>query len=172
MVKQIQTIRRLFPTNCLSVFDHIVGLALKVFNFRKMKPFKTHRNTTLYEGQLWIKQNLCTYQKRSSLKVSFPVLLIIKVFIQYFSGIIFKSGTGKKSVKALIGRRWFSINETSNDQNLLGFYVKFHRGWNIPVMPNQNIYGLLQIKIIQDWWGFCLLHNPPVWLCKQLNTHF
>ena len=29
MVKQTQTIRRLLPTNCLSVFDHIVGLPLK-----------------------------------------------------------------------------------------------------------------------------------------------
>ena len=30
MVKYTQSIRRLLPTNCLSVFDHFVGLALKV----------------------------------------------------------------------------------------------------------------------------------------------
>ena len=29
MVKHTQTNRRLLSTNCLSVFDHIVGLALK-----------------------------------------------------------------------------------------------------------------------------------------------
>ena len=29
IVKQTQPIRRLLPTNCLSVFDHFVGLALK-----------------------------------------------------------------------------------------------------------------------------------------------
>ena len=29
IVKHTQTICRLLPTNCLSVFDHIVGLALK-----------------------------------------------------------------------------------------------------------------------------------------------
>ena len=29
MVKHTQTIRRLLPTNCLSVFDHFVWLALK-----------------------------------------------------------------------------------------------------------------------------------------------
>ena len=29
MVKQTQTIRQLLPTNCLRVFDHFVGLALK-----------------------------------------------------------------------------------------------------------------------------------------------
>ena len=30
MVKHIQTIRRLFPTNCLSVFDHFGGRRLRV----------------------------------------------------------------------------------------------------------------------------------------------
>ena len=29
MAKHTQTIRRLLPTNCLSVFDHFEGLALK-----------------------------------------------------------------------------------------------------------------------------------------------
>ena len=29
MVKHTQTIRRFLPTNCLNVFDHFVGLALK-----------------------------------------------------------------------------------------------------------------------------------------------
>ena len=29
MVKRTQTIRRLLPTTCLSVFDHFVGLALE-----------------------------------------------------------------------------------------------------------------------------------------------
>ena len=29
MAKHTQTIRRLLPTNCLSVFAHFVGLALK-----------------------------------------------------------------------------------------------------------------------------------------------
>ena len=29
MVKHTQPIRRLLPTNCLSVFDHFVALALK-----------------------------------------------------------------------------------------------------------------------------------------------
>ena len=32
MVKYTQTIRRQHPTNCLSVFDHFVGLALKWVN--------------------------------------------------------------------------------------------------------------------------------------------
>ena len=29
MVKHTQTIHRMLPTNCLSVFDHFVGLAVK-----------------------------------------------------------------------------------------------------------------------------------------------
>ena len=33
MVKQTKTIRRLLPTNCLSVFNHFVGLTLKGFKY-------------------------------------------------------------------------------------------------------------------------------------------
>ena len=33
MVKHTQTIRRPLPTNCLSVFDHSVGLALKELSY-------------------------------------------------------------------------------------------------------------------------------------------
>ena len=33
MVKHTQTIRRNLPTNCLSVFHHFVGLALKGLNY-------------------------------------------------------------------------------------------------------------------------------------------
>ena len=32
MVKHTQIIRRLLPKNCLSVFDHFVGLAFKGLN--------------------------------------------------------------------------------------------------------------------------------------------
>ena len=37
MIKQTQTIRRLLPTNCLSVFDHFVKLELKGLMFSKEK---------------------------------------------------------------------------------------------------------------------------------------
>ena len=33
MVKHTQTIRRLFQTNCLTVFDHFVRLSLKGLNY-------------------------------------------------------------------------------------------------------------------------------------------
>ena len=39
MVKQTQTIRRLLPTNCLSVFDYFVGLAFKGFKHLNSKFF-------------------------------------------------------------------------------------------------------------------------------------
>ena len=39
MVKHTQTIRRLLPTNCLSVFDNFVGLPLKELNFHIVKYF-------------------------------------------------------------------------------------------------------------------------------------
>ena len=35
MVKHTQTIRRLLPTNCLSLFDHFVGSALKGLTYWK-----------------------------------------------------------------------------------------------------------------------------------------
>ena len=41
MVKHTQTIRRLLPTNCLSVFDHFVELALKELR-------KLHRSTNVF----------------------------------------------------------------------------------------------------------------------------
>ena len=37
MVKKPQTIRRQKPTNCLSVLDHFVGLALKGFRPQKVE---------------------------------------------------------------------------------------------------------------------------------------
>ena len=40
MVKHIQAIRRLLPTNCLSVFDHSVGLALMGLMFQPIRLIK------------------------------------------------------------------------------------------------------------------------------------
>ena len=53
MVKNTQTIRRLLPTNCLIVFDHFVGLALKGLSFVKIAVYLTHFQTMFY---LWAKQ--------------------------------------------------------------------------------------------------------------------
>ena len=39
IVKHTQTIRRLLPTNCLSVFDHFVGFALT--GLKAVNPKKT-----------------------------------------------------------------------------------------------------------------------------------
>ena len=40
MVKHTQTIRRQQPVNCLSVFDHFVGLALKGLSRNQKKSLK------------------------------------------------------------------------------------------------------------------------------------
>ena len=40
MVEHSQTIRRQNPTNCLSVFDHFVGLALKGLRLVNLKQTK------------------------------------------------------------------------------------------------------------------------------------
>ena len=55
MVKHTQTIRRLLPTNCLSVFDHFVGLALKGL----IQQTITQYNDTLDEIRVitcWVKK--------------------------------------------------------------------------------------------------------------------
>ena len=41
MVKHTLTIRRLLPTNCLKLFDHFVGLALKGLSFAYIHIYKT-----------------------------------------------------------------------------------------------------------------------------------
>ena len=46
MVKHTQTILRLLPTNCLSVFDHFVGLALKGLK----KPWRSTANWSISMG--------------------------------------------------------------------------------------------------------------------------
>ena len=57
MVKHTQIIRRLLSTDCLSVFDHFVGLALKglktlfFFNFElNLKILKQKQNTSESES--------------------------------------------------------------------------------------------------------------------------
>ena len=44
MVKYTQTIRRLLPTNCLSMCDDLVGLELKGLKRTMMKIFQLERN--------------------------------------------------------------------------------------------------------------------------------
>ena len=48
MVKHTQTIRRLLPTNCLSVFDHFVGLVLKGLSY----PFKQSSRREMLETSI------------------------------------------------------------------------------------------------------------------------
>ena len=57
MVKHAQKIRRLLPTNCLSVFDHFVGLALK--GLIKYGPWDTASNQQERDFPCWI----FTYQQ-------------------------------------------------------------------------------------------------------------
>ena len=75
MVKHAQTIRRLLPTNCLSVFDHFVGLGLKGLTCHNDWPemnqfFCNVPNVSVY---LILKHFKCVKSKfRNS---SFPVII-------------------------------------------------------------------------------------------------
>ena len=51
MVKHTQTIRRQQPTNCLSVFDHFVGLAVK--GLTCMKDFHIFPDARNYHWICW-----------------------------------------------------------------------------------------------------------------------
>ena len=54
MVKHTQTIRRLLPTNCLNVFDHVVGLALKGiirFYFREFRKYNNDVDIGIKSGR-------------------------------------------------------------------------------------------------------------------------
>ena len=48
MIKYTQTIRRLLPTNCLSVLDHFVVLALKGLNASLFCILQINRNSEAY----------------------------------------------------------------------------------------------------------------------------
>ena len=59
MVKHTQTIRRLLPTNCLNVFNHFVGLALKGLSDAGRRPVMlvyVHSNeiNEKFDVDLWL----------------------------------------------------------------------------------------------------------------------
>ena len=52
MVKLTQTIRRLLPTNFLSVFDHFVGLSLKGLMLSVGQPFGKNNSLSLLSSNM------------------------------------------------------------------------------------------------------------------------
>ena len=55
MVKHSQIIRRLLPTNCLSVIDHFVGLALKELHL--VKRFQRYLNFVAQKKEKFSRQD-------------------------------------------------------------------------------------------------------------------
>ena len=60
MVKHTQTIRRLLLTNCLSVFDHFIGLALKGLRDIAKYTLKLVAKNTLYDLKIFHAQSQST----------------------------------------------------------------------------------------------------------------
>ena len=59
MVKRAQTIRRQKPANCLSVFDHFVGLVLKGFSLSLKVIFaKTEKLKITFSTSCLVLQNV------------------------------------------------------------------------------------------------------------------
>ena len=83
MVKHTQTIRRLEPTNCLSVFDHYDGLTLKGLSFFFTQSFYKAfciNQTDIYllkvnKGKIGIVCGIC-----SKITIKTPDSLIVLVF--------------------------------------------------------------------------------------------
>ena len=84
MVKHTQTIHWLLLTNCLSVFDYLVGLMLKVLVYARdicdllfwsMIPIPTYLNKSIAAHTLWL-------QKKLSIKLIF---CRIYTFVRFFS---------------------------------------------------------------------------------------
>ena len=67
MVKHTQTIRLLLPTNCLSVFGHFVGLALKCITWFN-PPYSVNMETNIGKTFLKLidKHLTFTFQKLTS----------------------------------------------------------------------------------------------------------
>ena len=68
MVKHTQTIRRQQPANCLSVFVHFVGLALKGLSRRVNNPMKSRFFVYFAE---WRLSNLCNNSLHNSFLFDF-----------------------------------------------------------------------------------------------------
>ena len=79
-----QTIRRLLPTNCSSVFDHFVGLAFKVLNKKEHRPCFANTMLLCILAQFFFcfdtKQNLSKHYKVQYLPKSWTYLWNQKYF--------------------------------------------------------------------------------------------
>ena len=72
MVKHTQTVRRVLPTNCLSVFEHFVGLALKW-----LTPEKGLQKTSQAYKKCWpsVNANLPNANKKKNFHKIFVITL-------------------------------------------------------------------------------------------------
>ena len=75
MVKHIQTIRWQVATNCLSVFDHFVGLALKCLN-------KNNQTKKIFACCIFCR-DIGNFKIQSNIKF-FIVLVFLSLFIIVF----------------------------------------------------------------------------------------
>ena len=91
MVKHTQTIHRLLPTNCLRVFDHILGLALKGLRLTHFRPIpgvsmKSSGNRRAFCFQGILKKNF------GLIALSKSMFTIYKRDTRVISGLLFLLG--------------------------------------------------------------------------------
>ena len=83
MIKHIQTIRRLLPTNFLSVFDHLMELVLKgLTHFLPMFPFDPLLETSNKKFS-----DFCRGNQKETFGRNKTKFLFLYRFVHYFVGI-------------------------------------------------------------------------------------
>ena len=89
MVKHTHTIRRFLPTNCLSVFDHFVGLALKALTactvkgysrfFTFINPLIAKLMTSVFVLSYIVTHIYCCFSKSISVRKLISVIVLLSV---------------------------------------------------------------------------------------------
>ena len=154
MVKRAQTIRRQQPTNCLSVFDHFAGLALK-----RLRIYLVDGNkSTVFGGFV---QVYYRNQPKTSLVqcvLSHGQLIIVHVDHLWQN----------VTLKRLWGSIWppcgFSKNVSSTDTFLILSHSKSHISWKFYWNSSSRAEGMKtfsvniscfnQCSIFFDFWHF------------------
>ena len=84
MVKHTRTIRRLLPTNSLSVFDHVVGLALKGSKLELTNGKHCLKNGGQQERTVWKKVFLSERKINQNLGAMLMLMVSVTTFLILF----------------------------------------------------------------------------------------
>ena len=129
MVKHTQTIHRLLPMNCLIVFDHFVGLALKGLTIFS-KNIQSLTIERVQNTHLNLTPTLLTMSKVLATQKNLPVQSQQKKHCKKVWN-MFKINNKDSRTTSILASVSFSYRNTSlisNANGMTGFYMKFNIG--------------------------------------------